>query len=253
MAILDRDSERALLVRRRAGGARRHRHAAGSRAGRPGQQSGPDPGRGRHSPGHHRYRRRASQPGSPQDGRSRCRPGPGWSPELTLAMSSACCGAAILSALTARPCSTASSRETHKPALPSDLRGTRIVEVPVESGGVLEDRSIAQLQLPPESLVVDCPTRRRDNHSAWRHAVCGHTTASRSWSTRTRSPVCMSIWPRSRSGASLRSLNVFVSPGHAVMRRARDSAASQSLGRLTRSIDLPVLVENQATAPAGVR
>jgi CIC family chloride channel protein len=44
--------------------------------------------------------------------------------------------------------------ETHKPALPSDLRGTRIVEVPVESGGVLVDRSIMQLQLPPESLVV---------------------------------------------------------------------------------------------------
>ena len=44
--------------------------------------------------------------------------------------------------------------ETHKPALPSDLRGTRIVEVPVESGGALEDRSIAELQLPPVSLVV---------------------------------------------------------------------------------------------------
>jgi CIC family chloride channel protein len=44
--------------------------------------------------------------------------------------------------------------ETHKPALPSDLRGTRLVEVPVESGGVLVDRSIGQLRLPPGSLVV---------------------------------------------------------------------------------------------------
>jgi CIC family chloride channel protein len=44
--------------------------------------------------------------------------------------------------------------QTHKPALPSDLRDTRIVEVPVESGGVLDGRTVAQLQLPPETLVV---------------------------------------------------------------------------------------------------
>ena len=44
--------------------------------------------------------------------------------------------------------------QTQRPILPSDLRGTRIVEVPVESGNVLVGRTIAQLQLPPDTLVV---------------------------------------------------------------------------------------------------
>lgn len=52
--------------------------------------------------------------------------------------------------------------QTHKPALPSDLRGTRIVEVPVESGGVLDGRTVAQLQLPPDTLVV---TIQRDSET----------------------------------------------------------------------------------------
>ena len=43
--------------------------------------------------------------------------------------------------------------------LHSDVRGTRIVEVPVESGGVLVGRTIAQLQLPIDTLVVSIVRR----------------------------------------------------------------------------------------------
>ena len=49
--------------------------------------------------------------------------------------------------------------QTHRPMLHSDVRGTRIVEVPVESGGVLVGRTIAQLQLPIDTLVVSIVRR----------------------------------------------------------------------------------------------
>ena len=44
--------------------------------------------------------------------------------------------------------------QRHRPTLPSDLRGTRIVEVPVECGSVLVGQTIAELHLPTDTLVV---------------------------------------------------------------------------------------------------
>ena len=44
--------------------------------------------------------------------------------------------------------------QTHRPIVPGDLRGTRIVEVPVQAGSILLGQSLSQLHLPPETLVV---------------------------------------------------------------------------------------------------
>jgi Trk K+ transport system NAD-binding subunit len=44
--------------------------------------------------------------------------------------------------------------QTHRPIVPSDLRGTRVVEVPVEPSSVLAGQTLNRLQLPPDTLVV---------------------------------------------------------------------------------------------------
>jgi chloride channel protein, CIC family len=44
--------------------------------------------------------------------------------------------------------------QKHRPVMPGELRGTRIVEVPVDSSGPLTGLRIAQLRLPPDMLVV---------------------------------------------------------------------------------------------------
>jgi NhaP-type Na+/H+ and K+/H+ antiporter len=44
--------------------------------------------------------------------------------------------------------------QAQRPILGSDLEGTRVVEIPVPSGSVLAGRTIADLQLPVDTLVV---------------------------------------------------------------------------------------------------
>jgi uncharacterized protein with PhoU and TrkA domain len=44
--------------------------------------------------------------------------------------------------------------QTHRPIVPADLRGTWVVEVPVQPGSVLVGRSLGTLKLPPDTLVV---------------------------------------------------------------------------------------------------
>ena len=44
--------------------------------------------------------------------------------------------------------------QTHRPVLPSDLRGTRLVELTLQSGNALVGKSLVELHLPPETLVV---------------------------------------------------------------------------------------------------
>jgi CIC family chloride channel protein len=44
--------------------------------------------------------------------------------------------------------------QTQRPILPGDLRGTRIVGVPIDSGSILAGKSLRALDLPPDSLVV---------------------------------------------------------------------------------------------------
>jgi chloride channel protein, CIC family len=44
--------------------------------------------------------------------------------------------------------------QTRRPILPAELRGTRIVEIPVEAGSILAGQSLLELGLPPDMLVV---------------------------------------------------------------------------------------------------
>jgi Trk K+ transport system NAD-binding subunit len=44
--------------------------------------------------------------------------------------------------------------QVHRRVLPSEFRGTRIVEVPVDASGPLAGSTLAQLRLPPHTLVV---------------------------------------------------------------------------------------------------
>lgn len=44
--------------------------------------------------------------------------------------------------------------QTHRPVLPRDLRGTRILEVPVVSGSALAGRTLRDLNLPADTLVI---------------------------------------------------------------------------------------------------
>ena len=44
--------------------------------------------------------------------------------------------------------------QVHRPVLPGEFRGTRIVEVTVDSSGPLAGSTLAQLRLPPDMLVV---------------------------------------------------------------------------------------------------
>jgi uncharacterized protein with PhoU and TrkA domain len=46
------------------------------------------------------------------------------------------------------------NHKIHRPIVPADLRGTRVVEVPAQPGSVLVGQSLGMLKLPPDTLVV---------------------------------------------------------------------------------------------------
>ena len=104
------------------------------------------------------------------------------------------------------PCCDRLEAERHRPVLPRELRGTRVVAVTVPHG------STARRAAPGRAAVAArragrCGRARAANHHPARgHRNCGPATASRSWRRRMPSPTSMRTWPPSpgRPGANHR-------------------------------------------------
>ena len=79
--------------------------------------------------------------------------------------------------------------QTHRPVLGSDLRGTRVVEVASQEGGPLIDRTVAELRLPPDTLLVAIQR--------------GSLTLIPRGDTRLQSGVCLQILVRDSAIAAL--------------------------------------------------